>query len=217
MRQTNFNTYIKGLFELVEQYKQPNMVMAEIGTYDGSTTAVIASMIKQENGKYIAVDWFKGNRSVPQGPPGQSHGYDENQHDIVLEDFKYNIQQTKCEDIVDIIDAPSLEAAKQIEDKSLDICFIDADHSYSAVKEDILAYIPKVKDGGILCGHDLDDGVEVHFNTWSKEELEQDMAKGGHAGVAQAVGEIIGFDKITKYPEAVWAVRINDNREFIKL
>jgi hypothetical protein len=44
-----------------------------------------------------------------------------------------------------------------------------------------------------------------------------DTTRGIHAGVCQAVGEIIGFDKITKYPNAVWAVKINKNREFEKL
>lgn len=38
---------------------------------------------------------------------------------------------------------------------SLDFVFIDADHTYEAVKEDILAWRPKMKPGGIMAGHDL--------------------------------------------------------------
>jgi predicted O-methyltransferase YrrM len=37
-----------------------------------------------------------------------------------------------------------------------DFVFIDADHSYEAVKRDITLWRPKVKPGGWLCGHDLD-------------------------------------------------------------
>lgn len=46
------------------------------------------------------------------------------------------------------------EAAPHISDQSLDFCFIDADHSYEGCRADIKNYLPKVKQGGWLCGHD---------------------------------------------------------------
>ena len=46
--------------------------------------------------------------------------------------------------------------AKDIPEGSLDLCFIDADHTYEGVSKDILAYQSKVKKGGIFCGHDYD-------------------------------------------------------------
>lgn len=48
----------------------------------------------------------------------------------------------------------SLTAAIYIKDGSLDFAFIDANHTYDAVKADIHAWWPKVRSGGILCGHD---------------------------------------------------------------
>lgn len=204
---------IPGFVEIVNQFKKEGMVVAEVGTYDGGTSLAVAPIVKEMNGKFIAVDWFKGNETIGGG----GHGYNENQHDTVLNNFKHNINEVKCSDIVTIHDMPSLEASNLIEDKSLDICFIDADHRYKAVKADLLAYIPKIKDGGILCGHDLDEGIEIYFNTWTEKQLESDTSKGGHAGVCQAVGEIIGLDKITRYSNFVWAVKINENREFEKI
>lgn len=38
---------------------------------------------------------------------------------------------------------------------NLDFIYIDGDHSYSAVKKDIELYYPKVREGGILGGHDF--------------------------------------------------------------
>lgn len=46
------------------------------------------------------------------------------------------------------------EAVGLFKDESLDAVFIDADHSYEAVKLDIQNWMPKVRKGGILAGHD---------------------------------------------------------------
>ena len=57
----------------------------------------------------------------------------------------------------------SHEAVRIVDDKSMDLVFIDADHSYKSTKKDIEMWSPKVRDGGILCGHDYEnpDWVEV--------------------------------------------------------
>jgi hypothetical protein len=49
----------------------------------------------------------------------------------------------------------SSDAVKDIPD-DLDFVYIDGDHSYSVVKEDIKNYYKKVRKNGILCGHDID-------------------------------------------------------------
>ena len=46
----------------------------------------------------------------------------------------------------------SVEAAKQFEDKSIDMVFLDGGHRYQDVKEDIEAWLPKAKK--LICGHD---------------------------------------------------------------
>ncbi len=49
----------------------------------------------------------------------------------------------------------SWEMASEVEDHSLDFAFIDADHIEPAVRKDIEAWRPKVKEGGMLLGHDV--------------------------------------------------------------
>lgn len=48
----------------------------------------------------------------------------------------------------------SLEAAQDFPDASLDFVYLDANHAYEAVRDDIHAWWPKVKPGGMLAGDD---------------------------------------------------------------
>lgn len=48
----------------------------------------------------------------------------------------------------------SNDAIDKIPDGSLDYIFIDGDHSYEAVKNDMSNYFSKVRSGGIFAGHD---------------------------------------------------------------
>lgn len=48
----------------------------------------------------------------------------------------------------------TLEAAGLVRDQSLDMVYIDASHRYQDVKDDMLAWLPKVKIGGWIAGHD---------------------------------------------------------------
>ena len=50
----------------------------------------------------------------------------------------------------------SIDAAKTLANESLDFCYIDANHEYDYVKQDIEAYYPKVKAGGVLGGHNFE-------------------------------------------------------------
>lgn len=53
-----------------------------------------------------------------------------------------------------IVKDTSINVASVFDDESVDFVFIDGDHEYKGVKEDIEAWTPKVKKGGIICGHD---------------------------------------------------------------
>lgn len=53
-----------------------------------------------------------------------------------------------------ILTGNSFEMYKNIKDEELDFVYIDAGHSYEGVQKDIKNYYPKVKNGGLVCGHD---------------------------------------------------------------
>jgi len=59
-------------------------------------------------------------------------------------------------DKIEWVRIKSAEAASLFDDESLDFVYIDGDHSYEFVRDDITLYYPKVKKGGLLSGHDYD-------------------------------------------------------------
>lgn len=57
-------------------------------------------------------------------------------------------------DRIKLIELPSLEAAIEVEDESLDFVFIDALHTEQGCHDDIKAWFPKLRPTGMLLGHD---------------------------------------------------------------
>ncbi len=101
----------------------------------------------------------------------------------------------------------SHEASRIIPDKTLDFCYLDADHSYKGVLNDLKLWVPKIKNGGIICGHDyINDGTH-----YTKEGVLI-----GDFGVQKAVGKIsnelnwkIHVTEFDEYPS--WFATIADN------
>ena len=65
----------------------------------------------------------------------------------VLKEFSNNSK-------IEIIRKKSLDACKDFEDLSLDFVYVDGDHSYESVKQDLNHWYPKIKNFGVICGDD---------------------------------------------------------------
>jgi len=77
-------------------------------------------------------------------------------------------------------------AAARLKDDRYNFVFIDAEHTYEQVKQDIGLWWPKVRSGGILCGHDYNGrgdrsgsfGVKRAVDEWAeKMGLELNIGK----------------------------------------
>jgi len=55
-----------------------------------------------------------------------------------------------------ILKLDTVTAAARFKDASLDLVFVDADHTASGVARDLDAWAPKLRPGGFLTGHDID-------------------------------------------------------------
>ena len=182
---------IIALYNLIKNNQKKDMTVAEIGVYDGITTKTYIDIIANNNGKIYAVDWFCGNENVDG-----IHAYNPNLADIVYDKFLTNIAPYKH--IVDIKKGKSHEMIGLIPDRSLDLCFIDADHRYSSVYKDIELCLPKMKPNSIICGHDCEN-INLANTPESLLYREQDTANNAHYGVIQAVFDHFGKDIVSLF------------------
>lgn len=74
------------------------------------------------------------------------------------ENYMIVVEKFIDDDSVQIIRKDSLEAAKQFPDEFFDWLYLDADHSLEGCANDLRAWYPKLKTGGIFAGHDYIDG-----------------------------------------------------------
>lgn len=108
----------------------------------------------------------------------------------------------KGHDKLTFIQKSSEIAAKDFQDQSLDLVFIDGNHSYESVKLDISSWFPKVKFGGIIAGHDYTENGYEGFAAWMNCKYWFNP----EPGVVRAVDEFFGKDKVGHPTRTVWEI-----------
>lgn len=134
--------------DLIQQYADGG-IGAEIGVYQGDTSRHILAttktkmlyMVDQYLRDYDPSQWMYSNKRDPKGNPDQDH-------DNVQLSFSSQFSGRFA-----LLRESSQDAAKEL-DVPLDFVFIDADHRYEHVLPDLEAWIPKVRPGGLIMGHD---------------------------------------------------------------
>ena len=137
------------LATLVKRVLRPGCRIVEVGSWlgTGSTQTLLREISKVAGARLLCVDTWRGSRGVRRHEE-MLRSYD------VLATFRANT--SSFSGLMDIMIADSVTSAQWLADASFDLVFLDADHRYSAVKNDIAAWRTKVRPGGILCGHDCE-------------------------------------------------------------
>ena len=131
-----------------------NLIIAELGVFEGTFSKEIYNICTPK--KLYLVDVFKGvHRS------GDKDGI--NYKIINLEESYQNLKEDFNGKDVEVVRATTEEFLSSLEDESLDAVYIDADHSYGSVLQDLTLSRNKVKKGGYLCGHDYVQGTEAQL------------------------------------------------------
>jgi predicted O-methyltransferase YrrM len=160
----DFHDFYKQVFDSLPEHA----IIAEVGVFLGHSVAYMATLSK-ESGKDIAIWAFDRKRGI----------------DISEQKVKENLRNCNVHYHVLVKRIASVEAANNSLAGEYDFVFIDAAHDYDSVKADIQAWLPKVKPGGIIAGHDYCDA-------WP--------------GVKKAVDELIPDRQLTS--KSVWWKRL---------
>jgi len=136
---------VAGLEELVDSLPS-GITMVEIGSFSGESTEVFIRSGKIK--KIVCVEPWSDIIYEPMRLLGNE----------VFQRFQSRIAKLKLElpELPEIVISRRLSAhtAPLLKDGEYDFIYIDGDHSYKGVKEDIINYFPKLKEDGILAGHD---------------------------------------------------------------
>lgn len=165
-------------------------IFVEIGSYFGRSTCVAAPILRARKARMICVDTW-------QGTPGDQTGAAATLFDL-RKVFNANVKHFGIDTFIEPVQKDSILAANCFASGSIDGIFIDANHNYNAVRADILAWLPKLKNRCIIAGHDY------YWNPASAPHC---------AGVKVAVDEIFGEpDCVTG---SCWHVQKTDFRKIV--
>jgi predicted O-methyltransferase YrrM len=123
--------------------------IAEIGSFLGLSGLMMARalyLLGNYGAKIYCIDNWQGSvehHSIQAVKDGQLY-------DI----FMKNVDESGLRTFIVPVRSDSALAAQSFEDSSLDMIFIDGDHSFEGCYRDLIAWHPKLKPGGIFLGHD---------------------------------------------------------------
>lgn len=126
--------------------------LVEVGCWKGKSLCYLLVEAKN-SGKYFniyGVDHF-------QGSVGEDKLIKEAQNQDIRDQCIQNCSRAYpllSYQHIELICLPSIFAADGFWDATVDFVFLDASHDYDSVKADIQAWLPKIKPGGLLAGHD---------------------------------------------------------------
>lgn len=161
------NNGINGLWSLIVNnlLDKSNLIGIEIGSYAGESTELFLKSYAFKT--LYCIDPWK-------------EGYDD-KDDASYTDMNYveSIFDSKFANNPTIIKVKqsSNNAVNMFEDNSIDFVYIDGCHTYEAVKWDVEHYITKIKDGGVIAGHDYGaghlPGVKKAIDEYFKDKISQ--------------------------------------------
>jgi hypothetical protein len=145
--------------EEAARYFPEGSFFVEVGTYLGRSLCSLVEASERIGKTFtvVGIDTCRGS-----GPEGPRHT---NYHEAAVTRgggtfagaLHKNILDCGYGDSIMLIIADSVKASGLFSDSSLDWVHLDARHDYLSLKNDIEAWLPKVKSGGWLSGDDYDN------------------------------------------------------------
>jgi hypothetical protein len=130
-----------GLFDFIKHHDLKNKKMIEIGCYLGISTELFAMFCKE----ITSIDLWGMDETYDGGENPKEYW------PIIEKQARDRLSKYTN---VTLIKDNSLNASKNFENELLDLVYLDGNHSYDGVINDVSYWYNKIKIGGVLSGHD---------------------------------------------------------------
>ena len=128
---------------------------AEIGVWNGDFSIRLLESLPKLEMLYLVDSYKQFSKEEYNDVANSSQEIQEARYNLVKVLIGYHPKK------VQLFRMLSMEAVKLIEPESLDFVYIDANHSYKCVLEDLTEWGKRVRKGGLIAGHDYG---EVHID-----------------------------------------------------
>lgn len=140
----------KMLYALCYMQREEGDVV-EIGSWQGRSTSFLARAAKESgNGKFYAIDHFKGN-------VGKEHFYKVSRDDLsdLKTVFLSNMESVGLSGDINLLDMDNSSAAEKLAGTRIRFLFIDGDHTKRGVEKDISLFFPMLTERAIVAFDDF--------------------------------------------------------------
>ena len=192
----------------------------EVGSWAGGSAITWAEALTRHhhaNGRVVCIDPWKPYFDVTKRPDAAVYREmsEALAKDTIYELFLHNITTAGHAGLVLPLRGAATAMLPALPRNYFDLVFVDGDHSYAAVLADIRAAGAVIKDGGVLCGDDLEHQLFEIDQAYARTQIESDYIRDPrlgyeyHPGVTLAVGELFGD---VSQVAGCWAVRKRGTR-----
>ena len=173
--------------DMLEKYVMPGAVIAELGTFRGDFAQFLLNLRPD---KLYLVDLFAGTVGSGDVDGNGFESYDgEELHRYVSDRFS-------MDSYVEVVKGDTVGFLSKLPDQSLDVIYIDADHSYAACSADLELARRKVKKGGLIVGHDYEPNLEkatVMYEFGVKRAVDDFCARHGVKIIARGMDGYVSY------------------------
>lgn len=204
---------------LTRQKRNQFLKILEIGSWSGASALTWGEALRIHNsgkGALTCIDAWKPYYNQNEIYDDLSGKINEAlANDEPYQIFKENVKFLPATVKLKVQRGWSADILPELERADSDLVYIDGDHSYHGVSSDIKLSSELVKDGGIICGDDLELQSHQVDATIAKERphldkmLDKITNRTFHPGVTLAVGEIFG--PVSSW-HGFWAMQKKNNQ-----
>lgn len=187
---------------LLDELAAERPTIVEIGSWLGTgSTRVLIDFVRNRGGRLHCVDTWEGTPGI------DNHAKIASNYDVFAT-FWHNVHAAGGESIVTAHRSTSIRAATDWPEATVNMVFVDADHRFASVQQDIAAWLAKLPPGGTMAGHDCECRVTAANLARLIQGKDHDHIDAEPPFLVWHAGVIVAVDAAFSGRARLWAERV---------